>query len=109
MALASVVSEAPGRRLAEPRPGATLLERVALALTSTLELEDVLRLLAHVGLDATGAGGTAVLLLDGHTLRPSAIVREVETADLQERFHGMRPVELDPMRYDLLCAGHVLV
>lgn len=109
MALASVEGHAREARLAEPRPGATLLERVALALTSTLELEDVLRLLAHVGLDATGAGGTAVLLLEGNVLRPAAVVRQVETDDLQARFHGMTPVELDPMRYSLLASGHVLV
>lgn len=108
MVLARAGNRALGTALAEPIPGASLLERVALALTSTLELEDVLRLLARVGLDATGAGGTAVLLLDGHVLCPAAVVRIVEADDLQHRFHTMTPVELDPVRYELLAAGRVL-
>lgn len=92
----------------EDRAGPPLLERIALALTSTLDLAHVLELLARVGLDATGAGGVGVLLLDGRSLTPAAVVREIETDDLQGRFHGMRPIELDSFRYSLLREGRVL-
>jgi len=94
--------------LAGTTPDAQLLERIALALTSTLELEDVLRQLAYVGLDATGAGGTAILLLEGRTLRPAAVARVLEQNNLQERFHRMGPLQLDPLQWELLVAGRAL-
>jgi signal transduction histidine kinase len=93
---------------ADAAPSPSLLERVALALTSTLDLAEVLGLLARVGLDATGAGGTAVLLLEGRTLHPAAVVRGIEGEDLQVRFHGIPPIELDPVRFDLLATGQVV-
>lgn len=94
--------------LADSRPDVQLLERIALALTSTAELEDVLHELAVVGLDATGAGGTAILLLEGRSLRPAAVARVLEQNNLQERFHRMAPVHLDPLQWELLAAGRAI-
>lgn len=88
--------------------GGGLLERVALALNSTLDLEEVLRLLARIGIEATGAGGTAVMVLEGRRLLPAAVGRQVETDDLQARFHSMAPIELDDFQWELLCRGSAL-
>lgn len=90
-------------------PAARVLERVALALSSTLELREVLHLLAEAGLDATGAGGTAVLLLQERRLVPATVVRRIEDDTLQERFHTMPPIELDGDRWLLLQAGRAIV
>lgn len=86
-----------------------LVERVALALNSTLHLEEVLVLLAEAGLEATGAGGTAVLLLHGRRLVPATVVRTIADDTLHERFTTMPPIELDAMRWDLLHAGQAIV
>lgn len=88
---------------------ARLLERVALALSSTLELQEVLGLLAEAGLEATGAGGTAVLLLEGDLLVPATVVRTIPDATLQERFNSMPPIELDDLRWGLLNAGNAIL
>ncbi len=103
-----VLTELPPFPEVTPATG-RLLERVALALSSTLDLDEVLELLAEAGLEATGAGGTAVLLLQGRQLLPATVVREVPGPDLHERFHGMKPVELDDFRWELLHAGRAIV
>lgn len=90
-------------------PPGRLLERVAVALNSSLELDQVLGLLAEAGLEATGAGGTAVLLLEGRSLVPATVVRHIETEGMQERFHGMKPYVLDDFRWELLHAGRAIL
>ncbi|MGH2685722.1 MAG: GAF domain-containing protein, partial [Actinomycetota bacterium] len=72
-----------------------LLERVALALNSTLELRGVLRVLAEVTLEVSGADRCSLFLLEGHTLHPAVAIGTEEDGDLWSAFRGMGPVDLD--------------
>ena len=88
-----------------------LLERVGLALNSTLELSDVLQQLAEMTLEATGAGRCSIFLLDDdQLLRPAAAIGEAQDEDLWEAFQAMGPIDLDPIPFawELMRAGNAV-
>lgn len=92
-----------------PRTETGLLERVALALSSTLELKEVLRLLAEISLDATHAERTSVFLLEDGWLRPAAAARASDDEIELRRFQAMAPIELDERKAAHLGAGRAVV
>ena len=77
---------------------------MALALNSTLELSEVLRVLAGITLEATGADRCSVLLLDGDRLVPTAAIGRVVDEDLWSAFRSMGDIDLVelPGAYELL-------
>ena len=85
------------------------LERIALALNSTLELREVLRALAGETLALAGAGRTSVFLLSDGALHPAASRAADADDELWEAFRRMDPIPLTPDREALLADGHVLV
>ncbi|HEY7873797.1 MAG TPA: GAF domain-containing protein [Actinomycetota bacterium] len=84
-----------------------LLERVALALNSTLELREVLRLLAEITLEATGAARCGLFLLEGRVIEPVVAIGTVPDEDLWAEFRAMGSVPVDriPMAWDSLLRG----
>ena len=89
-------------------PGGAL-KRIALALSSTLELREVLRALAGETLSLADAGRTSLFLLSDGALHPAAS-RAVDADDqLWDAFQRMDPVELTPQRRDLITSGRVIV
>ena len=83
----------PGARR-EPT-GDRVLERVALALNSTLELRDVLRVLAEITLEVTGAARCGLFLLEGRSVEPVIAIGTVTDEDLWDEFKAMGSVPLD--------------
>jgi len=101
------------RPLAPPQaPGdsATLLHQVALLLTSTMELPEVLRGLAQLALSETSARRASVLLLHGDELRPAAAIGAHPDPDQWEAFRTMAAVKLRsaPRTWRRLLAGEVV-
>jgi len=89
------VRAAPAGVRALRRDGDTaILESVALALNSTLELSEVLRVLAGITLEATGADRCSVLLLEGRRLVPTAAIGRVSNEDLWTAFRAMGDIDL---------------
>ncbi|MEX2459380.1 MAG: GAF domain-containing protein [Actinomycetota bacterium] len=88
----------------------SVLERVALALNSTLELREVLRLLAEITLEEAGAGRCSVFLLDGKVLRPAVAIGDRHDGALWSAFHQMEPVELGsvPLGWERLLEGRAV-
>ncbi len=82
-----------------------LLERVALALNSTLELKEVLRLLAQIILEATGGQRCSLFLLEGRQLHPAVAIGTWSDEDLWNAFHSMAPTDLDIPRWRLFLKG----
>jgi signal transduction histidine kinase/DNA-binding CsgD family transcriptional regulator len=89
------------------REGA-LLERVALALSSTLELREVLRSLAEVTLEATGAGRVSLFLWSGDRLEPAVALGSRRDDRLWEAFREMPPVLLTAEQFAALAPGRAL-
>lgn len=89
--------------------GAGLLERIALALSSTLELKEVLLLLAEISLDASGAERTSVFLFDDGRLHPAAAVSRSTDEDMLHRFRAMDPIGLDVLQQHYLAAGRAVL
>src|SRR5688572_26372731 len=85
------------------------LERIALALSSTLELREVLRALAGETLALAGAGRTSVFLISDGALRPTASRAASADEELWEAFQRMEPIPLTPERTALMASGQVLV
>jgi signal transduction histidine kinase len=87
-----------------------LLERVALALNSTLELRDVLRVLAEITLEVTGAARCGLFLLEGGTVEPVIAIGTVPDEDLWEEFRTMGSVPLDviPTAWEHLLQGRAV-
>jgi signal transduction histidine kinase len=112
--MASRLEERPTTEEHDPFSGKgsdnRLLERVALALNSTLELWKVLKLLAGVTLDATGADRCSVFLLDGLVLQPTAAIGRRKDDDLWAKFSAMGPVDLSriPTGWDRLLEGEAV-
>ena len=90
-------------------PTADVLERVAVALSSSLELGDVLEILAQIGLEAIAADRASVLLLDEGRLLPAAAIAIEHNDALFDVFREMPGVELDDMRANALLAGRAIV
>lgn len=90
-------------------PTADVLERVAVALSSSLELGDVLEILAQIGLESIAADRASVLLLDGGRLLPAAAIAIEHNDALFDVFREMPGVELDDMRARALLAGRAIV
>jgi signal transduction histidine kinase len=99
-------------RPASRRPLASgdLHARVALALNSTLELREVLRLLAEITLEATGADRCSVFLLQGDILQPAVAIGVQPQDELWTAFREMKPVDLRTISKGLeqLAAGHAV-
>lgn len=74
-----------------------LLERVAEALNSTLELREVFSLLAQATMDATAADNCSLLLLEGKHLVP-ALGIGVRKDERRSAFRGIRLIELGDYR-----------
>lgn len=87
-----------------------LLERVALALNSTLELREVLRALAGITLEVTGAARCGLFLLEGHTVEPAIAIGTVPDEDLWGEFRAMGRVPLDviPAAWEHLLQGRAV-
>jgi transcriptional regulator with GAF, ATPase, and Fis domain len=101
----------PSRETAPPsaaRDG--MLERVALALNSTLELRDVLRVLAEITLEVTGAARCGLFLLEGRTIEPVVAIGTAPNEDLWAEFRAMGSVPLDaiPTGWDHLLEGRAV-
>lgn len=88
----------------------SLLERVAVALNSTLELWEVLKSLAALTLDETGADRCSVFLLEGHVLHPAAAIGMSRDDVSWARFKAMGPVDVAaiPMGWDALIHGRAV-
>jgi len=98
-----------GQRPAGPRPAdQDLLARVALALSSTLELNEVLRLLAELALEASGARHASFFLLKGNVLVPTVAIGARRDQRGWERFRAMDPITLDRVNLRLLAAGQAV-
>lgn len=95
-------------RHAADRSG-TPLERIALALNSTLELREVLRVLAEVTLDASGASRCSLFLTDQGLLRPAVAIGTHADDDLWEAFREMGPIGLTPEREGLFDNAQAVV
>jgi signal transduction histidine kinase len=87
-----------------------LLERVALALNSTLELREVLRVLGEITLEVTGAARCGLFLLDGREVEPVVAIGAVADEDLWEEFRAMGSVSVDgiPTAWDHLLRGRAV-
>lgn len=72
-----------------------VLQRVVGALNSTLELREVLRLLAEATQEATGAARCTLFLLDQGVFTP-AVALGMQNEDLWRAFREMPAVTLDP-------------
>lgn len=86
---------APGN----PVPGADgeadrLVLDAATLLNSTLELREVLRRLADLALQTSGAQRASIFLLEGHVLRPTVAIGRSRNEDLWATFQDMGPVRL---------------
>ena len=73
-----------------------VLQRAVAALNSTLELREVLRILAEATLEATGAARCTLFLLDDGVFTPAVALGVRENEDLWRAFREMPPVTLDP-------------
>ena len=93
---------------ARSAPGGAL-ERIALALNSTLELREVLRALAEETRATAGAGRTSLFLLDHGVLQPAVSLGRSTDEALWEAFQAMPPIEVTPARAAVMEAGHAVV
>lgn len=90
-------------------PGGGALERIALALNSTLELREVLRALAAETLATAGAGRATIFVLDNGALHPAVSRGSVSDVALREAFAAMPPIELTPERAAAIQMGSAVV
>lgn len=88
--------------------GGGLLERVAITLSSTLDLKEVLRRLAEMGREASGGQRCSIVLIDGNRLNPAAATTGEPDEDLWGAFRGMPPIELGDEHWQLLRGGRAL-
>lgn len=83
--------------------------RVATAIGSTVELADLLNLVARTAVAATGADRASVFLLEGHHLHPAvAFARQPDDRECR-RFYGFGPIELDKRAWDVLLYDRTVV
>lgn len=80
------------RRMSDPR---SLLESVALALNSTLELPEVLRILAELVLRASEADRCSIFLIEGDRLIPTASTGLESDEELWRAFRNMDDIRID--------------
>ena len=92
-----------------PRSAGGALERIALALNSTLELREVLRALAEETRATAGAGRASLFLLDDDMLQPAVSLGSSTDEALWEAFQAMPPIALTPARKAVMNAGHAVV
>jgi signal transduction histidine kinase len=98
------------RHLSVVKGDGGLLERVGVALNSSLELWEVLRLLAGVVLDRTGAHRCSVFLLDGKVLHPTAAIGASPDENLWSAFRAMGPIDMATIEggWELLAQGRAV-
>jgi signal transduction histidine kinase len=83
--------------------------RVATAIGATVELADLLNLVARTAVAATGADRASVFLLEGHHLHPAvAFARQPDDRECR-RFYGFGPIELDARAWDVLLYDRTVV
>ena len=87
---------------------APLLHRVAKALGSPAELEEVLRGIADLVLEATGADHASVFVLDDRYLHPAVAAARGPAAGLGAAFAAMGPIEVDLSRWALFTEDEVV-
>jgi signal transduction histidine kinase len=89
---------------------ARALQRIALALNSSLELREVLRVLGEITLEVTGACRCGIFLLEGDRLRPVVAIGRVPDERLWEAFRAMGPVDpaTTPEAWNQLELGEVV-
>jgi signal transduction histidine kinase len=90
------------------RDRSDLLARVAVALGSTLELGEVLRLLAEMARDATAAQRCSVFLLEGRRLHPAASLGADLDTELWQAFQTMGRIELDAPQWEAVSTGRLV-
>ncbi len=88
--------------------GGGLLGRVAVTLSSTLDVNEVLRRLAEMGREASGGQRCSIVLIDGNRLKPAAATTGAPDDDLWGAFRGMPPIELGDEHWHLLRSGRAL-
>lgn len=90
---------------------ATPLERVALALSSSLEPKEVLRELATIALELTTAQRATLFLLEDDLLVPTVAVSDPPDAAAWTTFRSMPPVDIRtiPGGWDALVAGRAVL
>jgi signal transduction histidine kinase len=84
------------------------LSRIALALTSTLELQEVLERIVSVALETSGASRASLLLLDGDSLVPRVALGAEPNEEEFQRFLRMRPIALGPIEREVINEGHAV-
>lgn len=97
--------------LTTPAAVATPLERVALALSSSLEPKEVLRELATIALELTTAQRATLFLLEDDLLVPAVAVSNPPDAAAWTTFRSMPPVDITtiPGGWDALVAGRAVM
>lgn len=93
----------------EATAGGGLLERVAIALGSTLDLKEVLGRLVEMVQEVTSAGRCSILLIDGSHLRPAVAVGDRPDEDLWQAFRSVAPIELGAEHWRVLADGRAVV
>lgn len=87
-----------------------VLQQIALAANSSLELEDVMERLARLTLDAVPGDRCAIFMLDSGKLVPSMAVGRVPNDPEFRRFLRSAPIELEgePVRWEAFCRGRAM-
>ena len=81
------------------------LGRIALALTSTLDLQEVLERIVSVALETSRARRASLLVLEGDRLVPRVAIGAQPNEPEFERFQAMEPIVVGPAEQALLDAG----
>lgn len=94
-------------RFEKHAPG-DLLERVALALASSLDVKEVLQRLVEMGREASSAQRCSIVLIEGSRLKPAAASSAQPDEDLWSVFRSMPPIELGSDQWQLLHSGRAI-
>lgn len=89
--------------------GDGLLERVAVALGSTLDLREVLRRLAEIVQERVSAQRCSIVLIEGDRLEPAVAIGPRADASLWEAFRKMPPIPIGGRRWEALEEGRAVV
>ena len=81
------------------------LARIALALTSTLDLQEVLERIVSVALESSRARRASLLVLEGDRLVPRVAIGAEPNEPEFERFQAMEPIVVGPLERAILDDG----
>lgn len=101
-------AEVRAHERAEESASAGLLERVAITLSSTLDLKEVLRRLAGMVQEATSAQRCTIVLIDGDRLTPAVAIGDRPDEDLWRTFRSIDPIELGGEHWALINDGRAV-